>query len=168
MDQALVSLASGHPLIDIDWTVLVQFGLFLLLYVVANQALRGSAEDWLVHPEDNQQILHALEVDSGLVFHHDAVAHVRVMDRYQPPSPRMWILQSQMPFFLEGESGKVSTETSYACFRVYLSEDTLGKPSEAFSDIYEWETDNASFRASQMQSARGFFLRVEKFPHRGR
>jgi F-type H+-transporting ATPase subunit b len=37
MDQALVSLASGHPLIDIDWTVLVQFGVFLLLYVVANK-----------------------------------------------------------------------------------------------------------------------------------
>jgi len=39
MDQALVSLASGHPLIDIDWTVLVQFGIFLLLYVVANKLL---------------------------------------------------------------------------------------------------------------------------------
>ncbi|HEY5944303.1 MAG TPA: ATP synthase F0 subunit B, partial [Kofleriaceae bacterium] len=39
MDQAFVSLASGHPLIDIDWTVLVQFGLFLLLFVVANKLL---------------------------------------------------------------------------------------------------------------------------------
>jgi F-type H+-transporting ATPase subunit b len=39
MDQALVSIASGHPLIDIDGTVFVQFGLFLLLYVVANQLL---------------------------------------------------------------------------------------------------------------------------------
>ena len=39
MDQALVSLASGHPLIDIDWTVLVQFGLFLLLLVVSNKLL---------------------------------------------------------------------------------------------------------------------------------
>jgi F-type H+-transporting ATPase subunit b len=39
MNQALVSLASGHPLIDIDWTVLVQFGLFLLLFVVANALL---------------------------------------------------------------------------------------------------------------------------------
>ena len=39
MDQALVTLASGHPLIDIDWTVLVQFGLFLLLFVVANKLL---------------------------------------------------------------------------------------------------------------------------------
>jgi F-type H+-transporting ATPase subunit b len=39
MDQALVSLASGHPLIDIDWTVAVQFGLFLLLYFMANRLL---------------------------------------------------------------------------------------------------------------------------------
>jgi F-type H+-transporting ATPase subunit b len=39
MDQALVTLASGHPLIDIDWTVLVQFGLFLLLLYVSNQLL---------------------------------------------------------------------------------------------------------------------------------
>src|SRR5678810_1184578 len=39
MHQALASLAAGHPLIDIDWTVLVQFGLFLLLYVVANRLL---------------------------------------------------------------------------------------------------------------------------------
>src|SRR5690606_971038 len=39
MDQALVSLASGAPLIDIDWTVLVQFGLFLLLLAVSNKLL---------------------------------------------------------------------------------------------------------------------------------
>ena len=39
MDQALVSLASGHPLIDIDWTVAVQFGLFLLLFFVSNKLL---------------------------------------------------------------------------------------------------------------------------------
>src|SRR6476619_7876930 len=32
-------LASGHPLIDIDYTVLVQFGLFLLLFLVANKLL---------------------------------------------------------------------------------------------------------------------------------
>src|SRR5436190_10416712 len=39
MHQALTSLASGHPLIDIDLTVLVQFGLFLLLFVAANKLL---------------------------------------------------------------------------------------------------------------------------------
>jgi F-type H+-transporting ATPase subunit b len=39
MHQALVSLAAGHPLIDIDLTMFVQFGLFLLLYVVANTFL---------------------------------------------------------------------------------------------------------------------------------
>ena len=39
MDQAFVSIASGHPLFDIDGTVFVQFGLFLLLYVVSNQLL---------------------------------------------------------------------------------------------------------------------------------
>ena len=39
MDQALVSIASGAPLIDIDWTVLVQFGLFLLLLLVSNKLL---------------------------------------------------------------------------------------------------------------------------------
>lgn len=39
MLQALTSLASGHPLIDIDLTVLVQFGLFLLLFLVANKLL---------------------------------------------------------------------------------------------------------------------------------
>ena len=37
MHQALVSLAAGHPLIDIDLTVFVQFGLFLILFVVANK-----------------------------------------------------------------------------------------------------------------------------------
>jgi F-type H+-transporting ATPase subunit b len=39
MDQALVTLASGHPLIDIDWTVAVQFGLFLLLFAISNKLL---------------------------------------------------------------------------------------------------------------------------------
>jgi len=33
------TLASGHPLIDIDGTVFVQFGLFLLLFFVANKYL---------------------------------------------------------------------------------------------------------------------------------
>ena len=40
MDQSpIVSLASGHPLIDIDLTAVVQFALFLLLYVIANRLL---------------------------------------------------------------------------------------------------------------------------------
>ena len=39
MHQALNSLAAGHPLIDIDLTVFVQFGLFLLLFVAANKLL---------------------------------------------------------------------------------------------------------------------------------
>ena len=40
MNPNVVStLASGHPLIDIDYTVFVQFGLFLLLFVVANKLL---------------------------------------------------------------------------------------------------------------------------------
>lgn len=39
MDQALVTLASGPPLIDIDLTVFVQFGLFLLLFWAANKLL---------------------------------------------------------------------------------------------------------------------------------
>jgi F-type H+-transporting ATPase subunit b len=39
MLQALSSLASGHPLIDIDLTVFVQFGLFLILFLVANKLL---------------------------------------------------------------------------------------------------------------------------------
>ena len=38
MHQALV-LAAAHPLIDIDWTVLVQFVLFLVLFAVANALL---------------------------------------------------------------------------------------------------------------------------------
>jgi F-type H+-transporting ATPase subunit b len=40
MDQTpIVSLAGGHPLIDIDLTVVVQFVLFLILFVVANRLL---------------------------------------------------------------------------------------------------------------------------------
>jgi F-type H+-transporting ATPase subunit b len=40
MDQtALVSLGAGHPLIDIDGTVFVQFALFLILFIVANKFL---------------------------------------------------------------------------------------------------------------------------------
>ena len=41
MNQDVVSTlaSSGHPLIDIDHTVFVQFGLFLLLFVVANKLL---------------------------------------------------------------------------------------------------------------------------------
>jgi F-type H+-transporting ATPase subunit b len=40
MDQTpIVSLAGGHPLIDIDLTVIVQFALFLVLFVVANRLL---------------------------------------------------------------------------------------------------------------------------------
>lgn len=40
MDQTpLVSLAAGHPLIDIDLTVIVQFALFLVLFLVANRLL---------------------------------------------------------------------------------------------------------------------------------
>lgn len=40
MDQtAIVSLASGQPLIDIDLTAVVQFCLFLLVYLVANKLL---------------------------------------------------------------------------------------------------------------------------------
>ncbi|HEY1556882.1 MAG TPA: ATP synthase F0 subunit B [Kofleriaceae bacterium] len=38
MQHAAVALAA-HPLIDIDWTVLVQFALFLVLYVAANRLL---------------------------------------------------------------------------------------------------------------------------------
>src|SRR5881392_658332 len=33
------TLASGHPLIDIDLTVFVQFGLFLLLLIISNKLL---------------------------------------------------------------------------------------------------------------------------------
>jgi F-type H+-transporting ATPase subunit b len=40
MDQTpIVTLAAGHPLIDIDLTVVVQFVLFLVLFVVANRLL---------------------------------------------------------------------------------------------------------------------------------
>jgi F-type H+-transporting ATPase subunit b len=40
MDQTpIVSLAGGHPLIDIDFTVVVQFVLFLVLFVIANRLL---------------------------------------------------------------------------------------------------------------------------------
>lgn len=40
MDQTpIVSLAGGHPLIDVDLTVLVQFVLFLILFFVANKLL---------------------------------------------------------------------------------------------------------------------------------
>src|SRR2546428_12003325 len=40
MDQTpIVSLAGGHPLIDIDATVIVQFVLFLVLFLVANRLL---------------------------------------------------------------------------------------------------------------------------------
>jgi F-type H+-transporting ATPase subunit b len=37
MDQALTSVAAGHPLMDIDLTVVIQFALFLILFVVANK-----------------------------------------------------------------------------------------------------------------------------------
>lgn len=40
MEQTpIVSLAGGHPLIDIDLTVIVQFLLFLVLFFVANRLL---------------------------------------------------------------------------------------------------------------------------------
>jgi len=40
MDQTpIVSLAGGHPLIDLDLTVVVQFVLFLVLFVIANRYL---------------------------------------------------------------------------------------------------------------------------------
>ncbi len=43
MDQTpIVSLAAGHPLIDIDATVIVQFVLFLVLFAIANH--------WLFQP----------------------------------------------------------------------------------------------------------------------
>jgi len=38
MDQVLSTLAA-HPLIDLDGTVLVQFALFLILFVIANRLL---------------------------------------------------------------------------------------------------------------------------------
>jgi F-type H+-transporting ATPase subunit b len=39
MHQALATLAAGHPLIDIDYTVFVQFALFLILFWVSNTFL---------------------------------------------------------------------------------------------------------------------------------
>ena len=40
MDQTpIVSLAGGHPLIDVDSTVVVQFLLFVVLFVIANKFL---------------------------------------------------------------------------------------------------------------------------------
>ena len=40
MDQTpIVSLAGGHPLIDIDATVVVQFVLFLVVFAIANRLL---------------------------------------------------------------------------------------------------------------------------------
>ena len=39
MHSVSVAIASGHPLIDIDLTAVVQFGLFLLVYVIANKLL---------------------------------------------------------------------------------------------------------------------------------
>lgn len=39
MHQVVVSLAAGHPLIDIDLTVFVQFALFLVVFVVGNKFL---------------------------------------------------------------------------------------------------------------------------------
>src|SRR5215470_19763176 len=40
MDQTpIVSLAAGHPLIDIDLTAVVQFVLFLVLFALANRFL---------------------------------------------------------------------------------------------------------------------------------
>lgn len=39
MHQVVVSLASGHPLIDIDLTVFVQFALFVVVFVVGNRFL---------------------------------------------------------------------------------------------------------------------------------
>ena len=40
MDQTtIVTLASGHPLIDIDGTAFVQFALFLILLLVSNKLL---------------------------------------------------------------------------------------------------------------------------------
>ena len=40
MDQTpIVSLAGGHPLIDVDLTVVVQFVLFLVLFALANKFL---------------------------------------------------------------------------------------------------------------------------------
>ena len=38
-DKVLVSVAEGHPLIDIDWTVALQFGLFLAMFFLAKKLL---------------------------------------------------------------------------------------------------------------------------------
>ncbi len=39
MHQALATLAAGHPLIDIDYTVFVQFALFLIMFFISNAFL---------------------------------------------------------------------------------------------------------------------------------
>jgi F-type H+-transporting ATPase subunit b len=39
MPDATIALASGQPLIDLDLTAVVQFALFLLVYVIANKLL---------------------------------------------------------------------------------------------------------------------------------
>jgi hypothetical protein len=39
IDQTAPVVAAGHALIDIDLTVLVQFALFLILFIVANKFL---------------------------------------------------------------------------------------------------------------------------------
>jgi F-type H+-transporting ATPase subunit b len=39
MHPAFVPPAAGHPLIDIDFTVVIQLGLFLILFAVANKLL---------------------------------------------------------------------------------------------------------------------------------
>jgi len=39
MHSVSVAIASGHPLIDIDLTAVVQFALFLLIYWIANKLL---------------------------------------------------------------------------------------------------------------------------------
>jgi F-type H+-transporting ATPase subunit b len=39
MENTIVVIASGHPLIDIDLTVFVQFALFLVLMYVANKLM---------------------------------------------------------------------------------------------------------------------------------
>ena len=39
-EPVLVAVAAkGHPLIDIDWTILLQFGLFVAMYFLANKLL---------------------------------------------------------------------------------------------------------------------------------
>jgi len=39
VQSPIATLASGHPLIDIDLTVVVQFVLFVVLYLIANKLL---------------------------------------------------------------------------------------------------------------------------------